>query len=134
MQHPVLARDFAATLSLLSSGPSPAPACAQPSPCPSLLLPGLLQNPVLAREDTWAHATGAPEVGGLLLATPDTPRILGDEYWQAVVFLVQHGEQGSLGLLLNRPTGLNMGRGRGGLPMRAEVSGWTAMQALVHLD
>jgi hypothetical protein len=77
---------------------------------------------VLAREDTWAHATGAPEVGGLLLATPDAPRILGEEYWQAVVFLVQHGEQGSLGLLLNRPTGLDMGRGRGGLPLPADVS------------
>lgn len=41
------------------------------------------QNPVLAREDAWAHATGAPETGGLLLATPDAPRLLGEEYWQA---------------------------------------------------
>lgn len=41
-----------------------------------------LQNPVLAQEETWAHATGAPEVGGLLLATPAAPGMLGDEYWQ----------------------------------------------------
>ncbi len=45
------------------------------------LFPG--QNPVLAREDAWAHATGAPEPGGLLLATPDAPRLIGEEYWQA---------------------------------------------------
>lgn len=38
---------------------------------------------MLAREDAWAHATGAPEVGGLLLATPEAPRLIGEEYWQA---------------------------------------------------
>ncbi|KAL4440337.1 hypothetical protein ABPG75_003338 [Micractinium tetrahymenae] len=76
-----------------------------------------MQNPVLAREDAWAHATGAPEVGGLLLATPEAPGLIGEEYWQAVVFLVQHGPQGSLGLILNRPTALKMKRGRGGLPL-----------------
>lgn len=42
----------------------------------------LPQNPALAQEETWAHATGAPEVGGLLLATPAAPGMLGDEYWQ----------------------------------------------------
>ncbi len=41
---------------------------------------------------------------------------------QAVVFLVQHGPQGSLGLVLNRPTGLKMKRGRGGLPLPIDVS------------
>jgi putative AlgH/UPF0301 family transcriptional regulator len=77
---------------------------------------------VLAREETWAHATGAPEVGGLLLATPDVSRLLGEQYWQAVVLLVRHDEEGSLGLILNRPTELNMGRGRGGLPIRLQAS------------
>ncbi|PRW39208.1 transcriptional regulator [Chlorella sorokiniana] len=76
-----------------------------------------IQSPALAQEETWAHATGAPEVGGLLLATSVAPGMLGDEYWQVVVFLLQHGPQGSLGLILNRPTSLKMGRGRGGLPM-----------------
>ncbi|KAL4856413.1 hypothetical protein ACK3TF_003210 [Chlorella vulgaris] len=80
-------------------------------------------NPVLAREETWAHATGAPEVGGLLLATPEVSRLLGEQYWQAVVLLVRHDEEGSLGLILNRPTELNMGRGRGGLPIRLQASG-----------
>ena len=41
---------------------------------------------------------------------------------QVVVFLLQHGPQGSLGLILNRPTSLKMGRGRGGLPMSLDVS------------
>lgn len=38
------------------------------------------------------------------------------------MFLLQHGPQGSLGLILNRPTSLKMGRGRGGLPMSLDVS------------
>lgn len=78
------------------------------------------QNPELALEETWAHATGAAEVGGLLLATLDAPKLLGDEYWQAVVFIIRHDEQGTLGLILNRPTSLHMGRGRGGLPLTVE--------------
>lgn len=41
---------------------------------------------------------------------------------QVVVFLLQHGPAGSLGLILNRPTSLKMGRGRGGLPMSLDVS------------
>jgi hypothetical protein len=37
---------------------------------------------VLSREETWAHATAVPEVGGLLLATPDAPKLVGEAYWQ----------------------------------------------------
>ena len=44
-----------------------------------------VQNPRLAREEVWAHATGAPEVGGLMVATPDAHSLLGDDrYWQQV--------------------------------------------------
>lgn len=39
-----------------------------------------------------------------------------------MVFLVRHGPEGSLGLMLNRPTGLKMKRGRGGLPLPIDVS------------
>lgn len=42
-----------------------------------------LQDPTLAAEEVWAHATPGPERGGLLLAAPDAPRILASErYWQ----------------------------------------------------
>lgn len=41
---------------------------------------------------------------------------------QVVAFLLQHGPQGSLALILNRPTSLTMGRGRGGVPMGVDVS------------
>lgn len=77
------------------------------------------QNPRLAQEDIWAHATPCgPETGGLLLATPAAPAMLRNaQWWQQVVLLLQHGPSGSLGLLLNRPTSLVMGRGRGGLPV-----------------
>ena len=39
-----------------------------------------VQNPSLAGEETWAHATAQPEVGGLLLASNDVPDT--DKYWQ----------------------------------------------------
>ncbi|KAF6253736.1 hypothetical protein COO60DRAFT_1545112 [Scenedesmus sp. NREL 46B-D3] len=75
-----------------------------------------VQNPSLASEETWAHATTQPEVGGLLLASSDGPAVLNtDQYWQAVVLLVQHSAAGSVGLILNRPSGLKLGVGRGGL-------------------
>jgi hypothetical protein len=41
-----------------------------------------VQNPKLASEGIWAHATTQVEKGGLLLATPDNPLLLGTEtYW-----------------------------------------------------
>lgn len=36
---------------------------------------------------------------------------------QVVILLVQHSAAGSVGLILNRPSGLRMGVGKGGLPM-----------------
>jgi hypothetical protein len=42
-----------------------------------------IQNPSLAGEEVWAHATPGPERGGLLIAAPDAPELLGSErYWQ----------------------------------------------------
>lgn len=35
---------------------------------------------------------------------------------------MRHDKDGSLGIILNRPTSLNMGRGRRGLPLRIQVS------------
>jgi hypothetical protein len=115
------------------------------------------QDPSLAAEEMWAHATPGPEKGGVLIATPGAGKVLGsDKYWQvspqalrwpalwgwrrqaqnhrapraaapraaapppplaqAVIFLVEHNQGGSVGLILNRPTGMVMGRKPGGLP------------------
>lgn len=52
-------------------------------------------------------------MGGLLLATPDAPSLKGDAYWQVVAFIVQHSpQQGSLALMLNRPTRCEREAGR----------------------
>ncbi|PRW39133.1 cytochrome P450 chloroplastic isoform C [Chlorella sorokiniana] len=81
-----------------------------------------LQNPELAAEAAWAHSLAAPEPGCLLLATPVAPQLLGHDFWQAVVLLVQHGPRGSIGLVLNRPTQKRVGLGRSadGLALPAE--------------
>lgn len=36
---------------------------------------------------------------------------------QVVILIIQHTKAGSVGLILNRPSGLRMGVGKGGLPM-----------------
>ncbi|KXZ47825.1 hypothetical protein GPECTOR_32g437 [Gonium pectorale] len=81
-----------------------------------------IQNPSLAAEGIWAHATPRPETGGLLIASLQGPTILNDDkLWQAVVFLTSHGPEGSVGLILNRPTGMVLGRKPGGLPLELGV-------------
>lgn len=42
-------------------------------------------------------------------------------YWQAVIFIIEHSERGSMGLILNRPTSLVLGKQRGGLPFAVSV-------------
>ncbi|KAG1668845.1 hypothetical protein FOA52_004940 [Chlamydomonas sp. UWO 241] len=72
-----------------------------------------LDNPALAAEGPlWVHETARPEKGGLVIATSKTSTILGDRLEQAVVFLIEHGDQGSIGVILNRPTGMVLGRGK----------------------
>ena len=69
------------------------------------------------------HCTAVPEAGGLLLATKATPKLLGGSaFWQAVVFLARHDAEGSLGLILNRPTHDRVGRGPDGWPVPVLVS------------
>ncbi|GLC33339.1 hypothetical protein PLESTB_000344200 [Pleodorina starrii] len=77
-----------------------------------------IQNPSLAAEGLWAHATPRPETGGIVIASLDCPTLLKDDrMWQVVVFLTSHGPEGSVGLILNRPTGMVLGRKPGGLPL-----------------
>ena len=67
------------------------------------------QDPVLAKEPFWVHATEVPEQGGLLLAQPRCAAILDPRYHQIVVFLAKHSREGSTGFILNRPAPVAMG-------------------------
>lgn len=75
-----------------------------------------VENPRLAAEGLWAHATPRPEAGGLLIASLEAADILGDDtLWQVVIFLTTHGPEGSVGVMLNKPTTMVLGRKQGGL-------------------
>ena len=66
----------------------------------------------LAREPLWAHATNGVEVGGLLIASPDAPVLLGDDRaWQLVALVTSHagGGEPSSALILNRPSSATLG-------------------------
>lgn len=55
--------------------------------------------------DFKAYSTGALETGALILATP----FMDDQHFvRSVVLLVDHGPDGSLGFILNRPIELNL--------------------------
>jgi putative transcriptional regulator len=59
----------------------------------------------------WAHELAAPEPGCLLLASPDHfgAGAKDAHYGQAVILLVQHNVNGSVGFVLNRPTQFKIG-------------------------
>lgn len=69
-----------------------------------------MQDRKLAQESIWAHETELPEIGGLLIAQPHAPEMTGDpRMWQLVIFLVEHGPSGSVGLIINRPASATVG-------------------------
>lgn len=52
----------------------------------------------------WAHELSRPEPGCLLLAHPYMFRERQRYFYQAVILLLDHGPEGSYGIILNRPT------------------------------
>ena len=54
----------------------------------------------------WAHALAEPEVGAVLLAAPEMGHFQQHYFAQAVILVVAHGERGTLGVIVNRPTPL----------------------------
>ena len=100
--------------------PSPPPHHPPPPPPPPLTK--------TKREALWIHALegGLPELGGLLVATPEAVSLTGDERRsQLVCYVTKHDpQQGSVALILNRPAtaalgdllgwGLRFGGGGGG--------------------
>ncbi|PNH05041.1 hypothetical protein TSOC_008732 [Tetrabaena socialis] len=57
----------------------------------------------------WAHAISKPEKGAVLLAHPLMFRQSQPYFHRAVILLLEHGDSGSYGLILNRPSKLRIG-------------------------
>lgn len=76
------------------------------------------QDPLLASEDCWAHEIGEAEAGCLLLASPHN----SSELWQSVVLMIEISKSGSIGFVLNRPTGYLFSLGYGGVPVPMDSS------------
>lgn len=53
----------------------------------------------------WAHSVPQPESGCVLVARPDED---GGFFRRSVVLLISHGDEGTLGLALNKPLGLGL--------------------------
>ncbi|CAM6097365.1 unnamed protein product [Calypogeia fissa] len=58
----------------------------------------------------WAHALVEPEKGCLLIAHPTAFGSRQTYFNQAVIFIFEHGEDGSAGFILNRPTSYALGQ------------------------
>eukprot|EP00210_Caulerpa_lentillifera_P004242 g4046.t1 len=60
-------------------------------------------------EEDWAHALSYPELGCLLLAHPLMFTKQQTHFKLGVIFLFVHGDEGSAGLILNKPTQFRIG-------------------------
>ena len=56
----------------------------------------------------WAHLLGEPEPGCLIVAQPTEFQLSQTEFNHAAILMIGHDDQGSLGVILNRPTNLRM--------------------------
>lgn len=61
------------------------------------------------RSGMWAHAVPGPEQGCLLVAHPLMFLSSQTYFSQSVIFIFGHGETGSVGLILNKPTQFKLG-------------------------
>ena len=62
------------------------------------------QNPELAKDKAWAHVIAKPEKGSLIVAATDD-FVTSQQYFnQCVILLLEHSKDGSMGVILNRPT------------------------------
>lgn len=57
----------------------------------------------------WAHPLVRPELGCLVVANGDLFTQHQQYFYKAVILIIQHGDDGSVGLILNRPTTFTMG-------------------------
>eukprot|EP00953_Heterococcus_sp_UTEX-ZZ885_P019305 10784-Heterococcus_DN1.PRE.3 len=77
-------------------------------------------NPQLAGVETWAHELALPEPGCLILASPEHFTSRQEYFSQAVIFLVQHNVNGTVGFVLNRPSQFKLGGVTAGLEQFAD--------------
>jgi putative transcriptional regulator len=68
------------------------------------------QNPELAKDKPWAHVIAKPEKGSLIVAASDEFITAQQYFHQSVILLLDHSSQGSMGVILNRPTMYKMGQ------------------------
>ena len=116
------ASDFGRCLRMGVTGSTEAAAKSGRRTCDDNLRRLQLDSPALAAEGVWCHPLPRPEQGGLLIATSRASEVLGDvKYEQLVALLVEHGERGSIALVLNRPTGMVMGKRPNGMPFQLTV-------------
>lgn len=57
----------------------------------------------------WAHPLVRPELGCLVLANESMFTQRQQYFYHAVILVIQHGLDGTVGLILNRPTTFTMG-------------------------
>lgn len=66
-------------------------------------------NPAFKGVDVWCHALDTPETGAVLIADPKMGHFQQHYFAQCVILILEHGEQGTLGVILNRPTPFSLG-------------------------
>eukprot|EP00903_Cladosiphon_okamuranus_P016033 g14804.t2 len=59
--------------------------------------------------ERWAHPLVRPELGCLIIAKEDQFTQQQQYFYKAVALVIQHGDDGTVALILNRPTTLTMG-------------------------
>lgn len=74
-----------------------------------LVASSLSTNPdATPTREQWAHSVSLPEPGCLLLAHPSMFSTSQVYFFQAVILILAHGEKGSYGVILNKPTTYKM--------------------------
>lgn len=68
-------------------------------------------NVALKGTETWVHLLDEPEPGAVLLADPKSFHFRQQHFAQCVILLLEHDEQGSIGVILNRPTPFSLDDG-----------------------
>ena len=95
------------------------------------------KNAALKGAPIWVHPLDEPEPGAVLLADPQMGHFQQQYFAQCVILVLEHSEQGSIGVILNRPTPFSLDggeqippafRNRGTVNFGGDVQG----NAIVH--
>eukprot|EP00640_Fibrocapsa_japonica_P002954 CAMPEP_0113937124 /NCGR_PEP_ID=MMETSP1339-20121228/3820_1 /TAXON_ID=94617 /ORGANISM="Fibrocapsa japonica" /LENGTH=269 /DNA_ID=CAMNT_0000939783 /DNA_START=176 /DNA_END=985 /DNA_ORIENTATION=+ /assembly_acc=CAM_ASM_000762 len=80
------------------------------------------KNPELLKSEVWAHPINEPEVGALALCLVHPDQLSDDRlfFYEAVVLITYHGEDGTAGVIINKPSNVRLEEASGHLMERAE--------------